>query len=411
MQAVVLKEGREVRVEEVEDPRIESPTDAIVRITSTGICGSDLHMYEGRTAAGPGMVMGHENMGVVAEVGSAVVGIRKGDRVVLPFNIACGTCFDCTRGDTHACLIANPESPSAAYGYAGMGPYRGGQAELLRVPFADFNCLKLPGQPGDELEDDFLLLSDVFPTGYHGTELARVRPGATVAVFGAGPVGLLAAYSALLRGAAEVYVVDSVPERLAKVREMGAIPIDFTQGSPVEQIRELRRRNPLIAGALRPGEEKGLLGVMCGIDAVGYQSRDTRRSDVRAGPERPTQVLEQLIELINPTGSLGIVGVYMVPDPGAPTEDAKQGIYPLPWGKVFEKALHVGTGQTPVKRYNLFLRDLIIAGRARPSFIVSHRLPLTAAPEAYRKFDDRVDGYTKVILKPQQRPATPKARA
>lgn len=404
MRAVVLKENREVRVEEVEDPRIENPTDAIIRITSTGICGSDLHMYEGRTTAGPGQVMGHENMGVVEQVGPGVVNIRKGDRVVLPFNIACGSCFNCARGETHSCLVANPEQPHAAYGYAGMGPYPGGQAEFLRVPFADFNCLKLPGQPGDELEDDFLLLSDVFPTGYHGTELARVTPGSTVAVFGAGPVGLLAGYSALLRGAAEVYVVDSVPERLAQVKKMGAVPIDFTKGNPVEQIRELRRRNPLITGAMRPGEEK-MLGVMCGIDAVGYQARDIRRSDALAGPEHPTQVLEQLVELVNPTGSLGIVGVYMSPDPGAADEAAKQGQFRLPWGKVFDKALHIGTGQCPVKRYNLFLRDLIIAGRARPSFIVSHRLPLEEAATAYRKFDERRDGYTKVILKPGQRPA------
>ncbi|QRK08354.1 glutathione-independent formaldehyde dehydrogenase [Archangium violaceum] len=403
MRAVVLKENREVRVEEVEDPRIESPTDVIVRITSTGICGSDLHMYEGRTAAGPGLVMGHENMGVVEQVGPGVVNIRKGDRVVLPFNISCGSCFNCARGETHSCLVANPEQPHAAYGYAGMGPYRGGQAEFLRVPFADFNCLKLPGQPGDELEDDFLLLSDVFPTGYHATELARVGPGSTVAVFGAGPVGLLAGYSALLRGAAEVYVVDSVPERLAQVKQMGATPIDFTKGDPVEQIRELRRRNPLITGAMRPGEEK-MLGVMCGIDAVGYQARDTRRADAHGGPERPTQVLEQLVELLNPTGTLGIVGVYMSPDPGAADEDARQGRFPLPWGKVFDKALTIGTGQCPVKRYNLFLRDLIISGRARPSFIVSHRLPLDEAASAYRKFDERRDGYTKVILKPGERP-------
>ncbi|RKH58848.1 glutathione-independent formaldehyde dehydrogenase [Corallococcus aberystwythensis] len=407
MLAVVYKQNSQVQVEEVEDPKLEAPTDAVIRVTSAGICGSDLHMYEGRTASKAGQVFGHENMGVVEQVGPGVVGIKKGDRVVLPFNIACGTCFDCVRGRTEACLVANPEAPHAGYGYAGMGPYRGGQAELLRVPWADFNCLKLPGQPGDDLEDDFLLLSDVFPTAYHGTELANVRPGATVAVFGAGPVGLLAGYCALLRGASEVYVVDSVPERLAKVKEMGAIPIDFTKGDPVKQIVDLRRGNPLILGALRPGEEKAL-GVMCGIDAVGYQSRDIRGADAHGGREKPTQVLEQLVELVNPTGSIGVVGVYMAPDPGAADENAKQGIYPLPWAKVFDKGITVGTGQTPVKRYNHFLRDLIIAGRARPSMIVSHRLPLQDAPDAYRKFDARRDGYTKVILKPQ---LGPKARA
>lgn len=403
MQAVVYTKEREVKVQQVEDAKVESPTDCVVRITSAGICGSDLHMYEGRTSMEKGQVLGHENMGVIEQVGAAVQTLKKGDRVVLPFNIACGTCFNCTRLMTCACLVANPEAATAGYGYASMGPYRGGQAELLRVPWAEFNCLKLPGQPGDELEDDFLLLSDVFPTGYHGTELARVQPGSTVAVFGAGPVGLLAGYSALLRGASEVYVVDSVPERLAKVKEMGATPVDFTKGDPVEQIRTLRRNNPRITGALRPGEEK-MSGVMCGIDAVGYQARDTKKSDAHAGPERPTQVLEQLIELVNPTGAIGVVGVYFPEDPGSPDAQAKKGQLPLNWGKVFDKALTVGTGQTPVKRYNVFLRDLIIAGRARPSFIVSHRLPLGDAPEAYRRFDERKDGYTKVILKPGQRP-------
>jgi len=403
MQAVVLQQ-RSVRVEQVEDARLEKPTDVVVRITSTGICGSDLHMYEARTPAGPGLVMGHENMGVIEQAGMAVTGLRKGDRVVMPFNVACGTCFNCARGETSACLTANPDDAHAAYGYAGMGPFRGGQAELLRVPFADFNCLKLPGYPGDDLEDDFLLLSDVFPTGYHATELAGVQPGSTVAVFGVGPVGLLAAYSAQLRGAAEVYVVDSVKERLAKVREMGAMPIDFTQGSPAKQIKDLRRKNPLVTGAMRPGEEK-MIGVSCGIDAVGYQARDIHDPS----RENPSQVLDELVEVVNPTGRIGIVGVYLAPDPGAVSQDARQGRLLLPWADVFDKGITVGCGQCPVKRYNVFLRDLIIAGRARPSFIVSHRLPLGAAPDAYQKFDLRSDGYTKVILKPSMR--VPGARA
>lgn len=376
MQAVVLRE-QSVRVEQVEDPYLEKPTDVIVRITSTG--------------------MGHENLGVIEQVGLAVTGLRKGDRVVMPFNVACGTCFNCARGETHACLTADPDD-------ARMGPFRGGQAELLRVPFADFNCLKLPGHPGDELEDDFLLLSDVFPTGYHATELAGVRPGSTVAVFGAGPVGLLAAYSAQLRGAAEVYVVDSVKERLAKARELGAIPIDFTQGSPAKQIKDLRRNNPLITGAMRPGEEK-MIGVSCGIDAAGHQARDIRDPS----GEHPSQVLTELVEVVNPTGRIGIVGASLAPGPGAASQDARQGRLVLPWADVFDKGITVGCGQCPVKRYNVFLRDLIVAGRATPSFIVSHRLPLSAAPDAYQKLDRRADGYTKVILKPSMR--APGARA
>jgi glutathione-independent formaldehyde dehydrogenase len=396
MRAIVYKKPNKVSVENVPDPRVEAPTDAVVRITSAGICGSDLHMYEGRTPAAKEMRFGHENMGVVEEVGSAVSAIKEGDRVVMPFNIACGSCFNCARGYTNACLTVNPEGVSGGYGYAGMGPYPGGQAEYLRVPFADFNCLKLPGTPGDELEDDFLLLSDVFPTGYHAAVLAQVGPGDTVAVFGAGPVGLLAAYSSMLRGAAEVYVIDGVAERLAKVGQFGAIPIDYNRGEPCKQIQKLRRENPLVRGALRPGEEK-MAGVMCGIDAVGYQARSF--DDPKE--EHPMQVIEELVHVVNPTGRLGIVGVYFPEDPGGVDKSAKKGQFQLPLGDIFEKGLSIGMGQTPVKQYNAYLRDLIIAGRAKPSFIVSHRLTLDEAPAAYEKFDQRIDGYTKVVLKPE----------
>jgi glutathione-independent formaldehyde dehydrogenase len=396
MRAIVYKGPNEVSVETVADPNIESPTDAVIRITSSGICGSDLHMYEGRTPASGDMRFGHENMGVVEKVGDAVNSIRTGDRVVMPFNIACGSCFNCARGFTNACLVVNPEGVSGGYGYAGMGPYPGGQAEFLRVPFADFNCLKLPGTPGDEFEDDFLLLSDVFPTGYHGAELAGVGPGDTVAVFGAGPVGLLAAYSSMLRGAAEVYVIDGIAERLAKAEEIGAIAIDFTQGEPCKQIAKIRGGNALVRGALRPGEEK-MSGVMCGIDAVGYQARSFKDPD----KENPVQVIDELVHVVNPTGRIGIVGVYFPEDPGGVDGAAKKGQFTLPLGDIFDKGITIGTGQTPVKRYNAYLRDLIVAGRAKPSFIVSHRLKLDEAPAAYEKFDRRADGYTKVVLKPE----------
>jgi glutathione-independent formaldehyde dehydrogenase len=395
MKAVVWNGPGNVSVDEVEDPRIESATDVLVRISTAGICGSDLHMYEGRTAAKPGVVMGHENMGVIEEVGSAVLQLQRGDRVVLPFNIACGTCFNCSRGLTSACLVTNDEAAGAAYGYVGMGPYRGGQAEYLRVPWGEANCIKLPGKPGDELEDDFLLLSDIFPTGYHAAEMARVQPGSTVAVFGAGPVGLLAAYSSMLRGAAEVYVVDAVPERLEKARQIGAIPIDFHHGPPAEQIRSLRLGNPLVRGSMRRGEEK-MAGVMCGIDAVGYQAKDFDQPS----RERSTSVTTQLAEIINPTGALGIIGVFLPEDPGGTDEAAKRGEYTLPWGLLWSKGIQVGMGQTPVKNYSLALRDLIVAGRAKPSFIVSKRIPIAAAPDAYQRFDRREPGYTKVLIKP-----------
>jgi glutathione-independent formaldehyde dehydrogenase len=400
MRAVVFKDKCNVAVEQVEDPRIEAPTDVVVRLTSTAICGSDLHMYEGRTSAQPGMVFGHENMGVVEEVGPGVVNIRRGDRVVMPFNIACGFCFNCLRGFYSGCTTTNPQSPGAAYGYANLGPYRGGQAEYLRVPFADFNCTKLPGQAGDQWEDDFVCLADIFPTGFHAAVLAQIQPGSSVAIFGAGPVGLMATISAFLMGAAQVFVVDRVPERLAKAKELGATPIDFTGGDPVEQIMQMRRDNPGITGAWRPGEEK-LAGVMCGIDAVGYQARD-RQDPAR---EKPTQVVEDLVRLVNATGTLSLIGVYMPQDPGAAEPHAQHGMFEIPFGQIWNKGLMVGRGQAPVKRYQEQLRDLIVAGRCKPSQIVSHREPLERAPELYQLFDQRGDGYTKIILKPELRVA------
>lgn len=394
MKAVSYEGMRKVSVTERPNPKLNSPTDAILKVTTSGICGSDLHMYDGRTDLKKGTVVGHEIMGVVEQVGDAVRSIKKGDRVVLPFNIACGFCFNCHRGYTNACLTMNPDSASAAYGYAGMGPYQGGQAEYVLVPNADFNCLKLPGLPGDEWEDDFLLLADVFPTGYHATELANVSPGKSVAVFGAGPVGLLAAYSAVLKGASEVYVVDNIPERLEKAKELGAVPIDFSQGDPVERIREIRGKHQGTQQSRRPGEEK-MNGVDCAIDAVGYQARD----DKNPSRENPTQALENCLKLVNPTGSVGVIGVYIAPDPGAKDEQKKQGIFSFPLAEFFEKGVTIGTGQAPVKKYNEYLRDLIISGRAKPSLIVSHRINIGQAPDAYSKFDQRIDGYTKVVIR------------
>jgi glutathione-independent formaldehyde dehydrogenase len=377
MRAVVYKAPFKVAVEDVPKPTIQHPNDVIVRITSTAICGSDLHMYEGRTAAEPGIVFGHENLGIVDEVGSGVTSLRQGDRVVMPFNVACGFCKNCVEGFTAFCLTVNPGFAGGAYGYVAMGPYMGGQAEYLRVPYADFNCLKLP--PGIEREADYAMLADIFPTGYHGCELAGVKSGETVAVYGAGPVGLMAAYSALLRGVARVFVVDRVPERLAKAREIGAIPINFDEGDPIEQIK-----------AQTDGE-----GTDKGVDAVGYQA--VARG---GGKEEPALVLNALIETVRPTGALGIPGLYVPRDPGGPQDEAKRGILGVAFGRAFEKGHRLGTGQTNVKRYNRYLRDLITAGRASPSFVVSHELPLDEAPEAYEKFDKRVDGYTKVILHP-----------
>ncbi|MBV8079126.1 MAG: glutathione-independent formaldehyde dehydrogenase [Actinobacteria bacterium] len=377
MRAVVYRGAYDVEVVEVPDPSIEHPADAIVRITTTNICGSDLHMYEGRTSVEEGKILGHENMGIVEEVGDAVFWVKPGDRVSVPFNIACGVCRNCNLGWTSFCLKVNPQEgmDGAAYGYANMGPYAGGQAEYLRVPFADFNLLELP--PGDEHENDFTMLSDIFPTGYHGTELADVRPGHTVAVFGAGPVGLMAAHSAFIRGAARVFVVDKERDRLQLAESIGAEPVDIAKGDPVEQIVDANKGK-----------------VDRGVEAVGYQAHDP------TGEEHPEMVLDNLVAVVETTGAIGVVGVYVPEDPGAANELAKTGRVAWNYGQFFANGQRMGTGQCPVKRYNRELRDLIVAGKARPSFIVSHELSLDEAPTGYENFDKRLDGWTKVLLHP-----------
>ena len=383
MRAVVYKGPFEVAVENVPDPEIKHPNDVIVKITSSCICGSDLHMYEGRTAAQPGIVFGHENLGIIQETGPAVRTLKQGDRVVMPFNVACGFCKNCQRGFTGFCNTVNPGFAGGAYGYVAMGPWVGGQAEYLQVPFADFNCLPLPA--GTQWESDFAMLADIFPTGYHGAELADVSPGESVAVFGAGPVGLMAAYSCMIRGAAEVYVIDHVIARLQKAAEIGAIPIDFDNGDPGAQIKDRR----------------GGQGVDKGIDAVGYQAVTAGSSAVGGEQdEAPNIVLNQVIDVVNPTGALGIPGLYVPTDPGGVDENSKRGALSINFGRLFEKGLRLGTGQCNVKSYNSYLRDMIISGRAAPSFVVSHTVSLDEAPDAYRKFDQRIDGYTKVILNP-----------
>jgi glutathione-independent formaldehyde dehydrogenase len=390
MRAVVFKGTRSVAVENVPDAEVEEPSDVVVRVTSSAICGTDLHMYDGRTGAEPGLVLGHEPLGVVEEAGGAVETVRPGDRVVIPTHLYCGVCVNCARGLSAACLRVRPGGFGAAYGYAGMGGYRGAQAELLRVPFAEANCVPVPGEPGDAFEDDFAMLPDAFVTGWHATELASVTAGATVAIFGAGAVGLLAAYSALVKGAAEVYVVDQVPERLEKARALGATPVDLRAGDPVERIRELRR-----AGGLPPGEEP-MSGVEVGIDAVGFQACDR----LRPGEENPTQVVGDLARLVDPAGHLGIIGVYAEKDLSPAPRGHTDGRLTVPWATLFGKGVSVRFGRTHDRRYTVLLRDLVLRGRARPGTIVTHHGSLEDAPDLYRAFDKRSGGVVKAVLRP-----------
>jgi glutathione-independent formaldehyde dehydrogenase len=393
MKAVVLEETRQIAVREVHDAEMKETTDVLLRVTSTAICGTDLHFYEGRMRGIEGGIIGHEPLGIVEEVGAAVSNVKKGDRVTVPTHICCGFCAMCAEGHTSACLTTNPGAAGAAYGYPNKGGYPGTQAELLRVPLADANCLKLPGEPGDEWEDDFVLLADAFTTGYHASAIIDIAPGDSVAIFGAGAVGLLAAYSARLRGAARVYVVDAIAERLEKAGELGAIPINFLEGDPVEQIKEAQakwRSGP----AFR--QEAPLGGVSCAIDAIGFQAR----SKTDYNKEDPLWVTEAIAELINPAGRVAIIGVWPPQDSHAVEPACREGRLTVPWSKLFNKNASVIMGRDDDKRWNCKLRDMIITGAAKPSKVVSHRLPLDDAPTAFAKFDARRDGYIKVILKP-----------
>jgi glutathione-independent formaldehyde dehydrogenase len=377
MRALVYHGPKNVSVDEVPDARIERPTDVLVRITTTNICGSDLHMYEGRTGVEVGKVLGHENMGEVIEIGSGVDRVKVGDRVCLPFNIGCGFCKNCESGRTGFCLTANPGNAGAAYGYADMGPYNGGQAELLRVPYADWNALVLP-EDAQEKEKDYVMLSDILPTGYHGTELAQVGIGDSVVIYGAGPVGLMAAMSARLRGADQVFVIDRQPDRLKLVEAMDATPIDDSKGDAVDQVLELTRGE---------GADKG-------VEAVGYQAHD------HAGHEKPGMTINDLVKAVRPTGRIGVVGVFVPEDPHAADELATKGQFAFDFGTFFFKGQTMGTGQANVKQYNRQLRNLIHRDKLNPGIIVSHELTLDQAAEGYQRFDDRESGWTKVLLHP-----------
>ncbi len=379
MKALVYNGPCDVQVKDMPDAKIEKPTDVLVRITTTNICGSDLHMYEGRTNMETGRILGHENMGEVIEVGNAVERVKVGDVVCLPFNIGCGFCQNCERGLSGFCLTANPGTAGAAYGFAGMGPYSGGQAELLRVPFGDYNCLVLP-EDAKEKENDYVMLSDIFPTGYHATELAGLKPGESVVIYGAGPVGLMAAMSAFIKGASEVFVVDTHKDRLALAEKMGAVAIDDTEGAGVEKILNLTNGK----------------GADCGCECVGYQCCD------KHGKEVPNLTMNNLVQTVKATGGIGVVGVFLPQDPKGPDALEKEGKIAFDFGNFWFKGQKIGTGQANVKHYNRYLAKLIHKGKAAPSQIISHELALEDAPTGYRNFDKRAEGWTKVVLKPNK---------
>jgi threonine dehydrogenase-like Zn-dependent dehydrogenase len=383
MKALVYHGPLNVSVDNVAEARIERPTDVLVRITTTNICGSDLHMYEGRTDMPPNSVLGHENMGEVIEVGEAVDRVEVGDRVVIPFNIGCGFCANCERGLSAFCLTTAdrsvvPNMAGAAYGFADMGPYRGGQAEFLRVPYGDYNCLVLP-EDAEEKERDYVMLSDIFPTGWHSTRLANLSPGESVVIYGAGPVGLMATISAGLQGASQIFVVDHNTDRLNVAKSLGAIPVVEDEGREVDQILQAT----------------GGEGTDCGCECIGYQCHTPK------GKEVPNLVMNSLVNAVKFTGNIGVVGVFVPQDPGATDDLARKGEIAFDFGKFWFKGQKIGTGQCNVKAYNRELASLIHHDKAKPSAVISHELPLSEAPKAYKHFDERVKGWHKVVLHPQ----------
>jgi threonine dehydrogenase-like Zn-dependent dehydrogenase len=382
MKALVYHGPKKVSVDSVPDPKLEKLTDVIVKLTTTNICGSDLHMYEGRTDVEKGKILGHENLGEVVEVGKAVDTVKKGDKVVLPFNIGCGFCANCERGLSGYCLTnadssVMPGMAGAAYGFAGMGPFSGGQAQYLRVPYADYNCLQLPPD-AEEKERDYVMLSDIFPTGWHATRLANLEAGQSIVIYGAGPVGLMAAMSARIQGAAQIFVVDGIEERLELAEQIGATPIHTKKGDIGDQIREAT----------------GGWGADCGAECVGYQCTNAR------GKEVPNLTMNALVDAVKATGHIGVIGVFIPEDPKAEDSLAKKGQLAFDFGKFWFKGQKMGTGQCNVKAYNRRLRDLIHQSKANPSVIISHELSLDEAPEAYKHFDNRDKGWTKVVLHP-----------
>ncbi|WP_273793114.1 formaldehyde dehydrogenase, glutathione-independent [Brucella anthropi] len=370
---VYLRPGT-VEVRDIEDPILAAPDGrklehaVILKVISTNICGSDQHMVRGRTTAMPGLVLGHEITGEIIEKGSDVEMLDVGDIVSVPFNVACGRCRCCKSQDTGVCLTVNPSRAGGAYGYVDMGGWIGGQARYVMVPYADFNLLKFPDreQAMDKIRD-LTMLSDILPTGFHGAVKAGVGVGSVVYVAGAGPVGLAAAASARILGAAVVMIGDFNKDRLNHARKVGFEPIDLSASD---------RLGDMIA------EVTGSNEVDSAIDAVGFEARG------HSGGEQPAIVLNQMMEITRPAGAIGIPGLYVTEDPGAVDNAAKQGSLSLRFGLGWAKAQSFHTGQTPVLKYNRQLMQAILHGRLNIAEIVNAQvISLEDAAKGYESFD------------------------
>ncbi|MEV6490012.1 formaldehyde dehydrogenase, glutathione-independent [Actinoplanes sp. NPDC051633] len=354
-----------------------TPHGAILKTVATNICGSDQHMVRGRTTAPEGLVLGHEITGEVVDVGSDVEFVKVGDICSVPFNIACGRCRNCKEGKTGVCLQVNPDRPGSAYGYVDMGGWVGGQAEYVLVPYADWNLLRFPDRD-QALEKilDLAMLTDIFPTGYHGCVSAGVTTGSTVYIAGAGPVGLAAASSAWLLGAAVVIVGDLNEERLAQARSFGCETVDVSQGDPVEQVQQILGKDaPAIGQPL----------VDSAVDAVGFEARGHGQN---AQTEMPATVLNSLMDLTRAGGAIGIPGLYVTGDPGGVDDAAKEGSLSLRLGLGWAKSHSFVTGQCPVMKYNRNLMMAILHDRVQIAKNVNATaISLDQAPQGYQDFD------------------------
>jgi threonine dehydrogenase-like Zn-dependent dehydrogenase len=386
MKAVCWQGRNKVGVETVPDPHLTNPRDAIVKVTSTAICGSDLHLYGGRVPSLlRGDILGHEFMGEVVDVGAGVKNLKVGDRVVVPFNIACGNCYFCQKGMFSACDNSNPspnlsimatgQACSGLFGYTHMcGGYAGGQAEYVRVPFADVGPLPVP----EELDDEkVLFISDIFPTGYMAAENCEIEPGQTIAVWGAGPVGQFAIRSAFLLGAGRVFAIDRFPERLEMARQSGAEAVDYEKVDVHEFLQE----------------QTGGQGPDACIDAVGMEAHghsidaimDNARSGLRLQPDH-AHALRQAIHCCRKGGIISIPGIYI-------------GIVDnFNFGMAFNKGLKMKMGQTHTHKYMKRLLEHIQDGEIDPSFVISHRMTLDQAPQGYQIFQQKQEACTKIVM-------------
>ena len=392
---VVYKGPGEVAVETVDYPKLEIPKEVadhfgikqaaphavILKLVTTNICGSDQHMVRGRTTAPVGQSLGHEITGEVVEVGDDVLFVKEGDICSVPFNIACGRCRMCFEGKTGICLNVNPARAGAAYGYVDMGGWVGGQAEYVLIPYADFNLLRFPDRD-QALEKilDLTMLSDIFPTGYHGAYTAGVTTGSTVYVAGAGPVGLAAAHAAQLLGASVVIVGDMNADRLTQAQSFGCETVDLSQGANLTDLIEQVLGEPEVDAA---------------VDAVGFEAR----GHGEGAAEAPATVLNDIMTISRAGASLGIPGLYVTGDPGAVDDAAKEGQIGVKLGLGWAKSHAFVTGQCPVKKYNRQLMNLILADKAHVAKAVNAKtIGLDDAPRGYQEFD--AGAATKYVIDP-----------